>query len=131
MNKKSMDKSDFNIREEDDNIVITLSPALYPKNVVLRAAYRLLENYVVWVGGDGIESVVVKIKPQGEGKKISKDVIDLFFAELLQANMEETQAKRYADMRRILMELAMRHASKDARIVEMVENVVEGEDSQP
>ncbi len=97
----------FEVLEEDNSLVISLSPSLYPKNVVMRAAYRLLENYVVWVVGDGIKKIVVKISPQEEGQKIDKDVLDIFFVELLQAYMEEAQAERYAEIRNALVSTAI------------------------
>ena len=107
MTEDTQNKKSFDISKEGSSTIIKLSPALYPKNVVIRAAYRLLSNYVVWVGGDGIENIVVKIKPQEEKEELDENIMDLFFVELLQASMEEMQAERYAQIRNALVSTAI------------------------
>ncbi len=125
MSKAADLRDGFDIKEGENEITITLSPALYSKNVVMRAAYRLLENYIVWVGGDGVEKIVVKIKPQEDGQKIDKDVLDIFFIELLQAHMEETNAERYAEIRNALVSTAINALNVSKLINRRPEEIIE------
>ncbi len=98
--------------EVDNGIVkIKLPPTLYSKSTVIRAAYRMLNTCRVRVLGDGIEEITVELKPH-EGEN-TEDIADAFFAELLQAEMEEMNLRRFGDVRKLLLELAIKGVVPD------------------
>ncbi len=120
-----MDKKTVEVA--DGIVKIKLPSTLYSKSTVMRAAYRMLETCRVRVLGDGIEEITVELKPP-EGEN-TEELIDAFFAELLQAEMEEMNLRRFGDVRKLLLELAIKGVipdiSKQSEDYEGVENELE------
>jgi|GEM_PF-753948 len=109
--------------EESKNIIldetaktvkITLNPRLYPQTTVMRAAYRFTDDFNVVVDGDPLSKIFVAIKVRSEDEKTAtnddlEQIANTFFSELIHANVEETQARRYADTRNALIGAALRN----------------------
>jgi len=94
------------VKMENDLCVIELSPNLYSSNAVLRAAYRMQEEYAVMVDGDGIEKIIVRLKRR-DGKKICEDDIELFFTEVLQAELEERNLRKFGSLNDVVEKILM------------------------
>jgi len=102
------------IDEKCKSVRITLSPTLYPQTAVMRAAYRFTEDFDVIVDGSTLAKIFVTLNVKDEDKKTvgKKDLEQLssaFFSELIHANVEETQSRRYADTRNALIGAALRN----------------------
>ncbi len=104
-------KDTVKINEKKKCIFLSLSPRLYPQTVVMRASYRFIDDFDVIVDGDPLSTIFVTIKAKKEDKASYSDLEELasaFFRELIHANVEETQARRYADTRNALIGAALR-----------------------
>ncbi|MBU4246439.1 MAG: (Fe-S)-binding protein [Nanoarchaeota archaeon] len=124
------------IPEESKNLVldesaktvkITLNPRLYPQTVVMRAAYRFTDDFDVIVDGDPLSSIFVTLKVKAEDvesttRKDLEQLENAFFSELIHANVEETQSRRYADTRNALIGAALRNLMVQAT-PEKIENI--------
>ena len=120
-----MDEKARSIEVYGNSIIITLSPSLYSKNAVMRAAYRMLGNCSARVLGDGINSLSVELRVLDDDGRVDKeDLVDAFFAELLQAEMEEINMRKFGDVRKMLLELAIRGlaAGKNANVGQNQDN---------
>lgn len=101
------------IDEKEKCVNIILNPRLYPQSTVMRASYRFIDDFDVIVDGDPLSKIFVtlKIKPEDKNSATKKEMEQLantFFSELIHANVEETQARRYADTRNALIGAALR-----------------------
>ncbi len=108
------DTDSINIDEKNKCVLITLTPTLYPTSVVMRAAYPFIDDFNVIVDGDALSKIFVTLSVKEDGKKgaTKKDLEQLsnaFFTELIHANVEESQARRYADTRNALIGAALRN----------------------
>ncbi len=79
----------------------------------MRASYRFIDDFDVIVDGDPLSKIVVTLKikeedKKGASKKDMEKLVSTFFSELIHANVEETQARRYADTRNALIGAALR-----------------------
>lgn len=102
------------IDEREKRVQITLNPTLYPQSAVMRAAYRFTDEFNVIVDGDALSKifVIIKIKPEdksGATKEEMEQLANDFFSELIHANVEEMQTRRYADTRNALIGAALRN----------------------
>ncbi len=100
--------------ENAKTVKITLNPRLYPQTVVMRASYRFIDDFDVIVDGDPLSKIFVTIKVRSEDEKTStkgdlEQIANTFFSELIHANVEETQSRRYADTRNALIGAALRN----------------------
>lgn len=91
-------------------ICINLNPMLYPRTVVMRAAYSFTGGFDVAVEGDDSSSVVVIRDNSNDNLTQSnlEDIVYRFYSELIHASVEETQARRYADTRNALIGAALK-----------------------
>ncbi|MCK5473788.1 MAG: hypothetical protein KAI53_00135 [Candidatus Aenigmarchaeota archaeon] len=93
-------------------LTISLNPRLYPQNIVMRAAYRFIDDFDVKVCGDSLSEFKVRFKSK-DTKGISKEdfdaLSDAFFTELVHTSVEEAQARRYADIRNALVGAALKN----------------------
>ena len=104
-------KHTVKINEKKKSILLSLSPRLYPQTVVMRASYRFIDDFDVIVDGDPLSTIFVTIRAKREDDASYSDLEELasaFFRELIHANVEETQARRYADTRNALIGAALR-----------------------
>ena len=104
-------KDTVKINEKKKCILLSLSPRLYPQTVVMRASYRFIDDFDVIVDGDPLSTIFVTIKAKGEDDASYSELEELasaFFRELIHANVEETQARRYADTRNALIGAALK-----------------------
>lgn len=113
--------------ESAKTVKITLNPRLYPQTVVMRASYRFTDDFDVIVDGDPLSSIFVTLKVKAEDAESTtrKDLEQLenaFFSELIHANVEETQSRRYADTRNALIGAALRNLMIQAT-PEKIENL--------
>lgn len=105
-------KDNIKIDVKNKAVDICLNPRLYPQSVVMRATYRFIDDFNVIVDGDPLSDIFVrfKIKPgDTAGKEDMEELVNAFFAELIHANVEETQARRYADTRNALIGAALKN----------------------
>ncbi len=100
------------VKIEQNSAIIEISPNLYSTNAVLRAAYRMQEEYSIIVDGDGIEKIIVSLKRR-DNKKICDDDIELFFTELLQAELEERNLRKFGNLNNIIENLLMKNDNID------------------
>lgn len=110
------DADSITIDEKNKSARISLNPTLYPQSAVMRAAYRFTDGFDVVVDGDALSKIVVtlKAKPEDKAAATKADIEKLanaFFSELIHANVEELQARRYADTRNALIGAALRNLS--------------------
>ena len=111
---KSDDKASF-LKNVDFDLSkkvtrINLNSMLYPRTVVMRAAYSFTDSFDVAVEGDDSSSIVF-IRDNGNDKLTQADFEDIayrFYSELIHASVEETQARRYADTRNALIGAALK-----------------------
>ncbi len=99
------------INEKKKCILLALNPRLYPQTVVMRASYRFIDDFDVIVDGDTLSTITVTIRAKKEDDASYSELEELasaFFRELIHANVEETQARRYADTRNALIGAALR-----------------------
>ncbi len=104
-------KDTVKINEKKKCILLSLSPRLYPQTVVMRASYRFIDDFDVIVDGDPLSTIFVTIKAKKEDDASYSELEELasaFFRELIHANVEETQARRYADTRNALIGAALK-----------------------
>ena len=104
-------KDTITISEKEKSISLALNPRLYPQTAVMRASYRFIDDFSVIVDGDPLSTIYVTIKAKPEDSASYSELEDLahaFFKELIHANVEETQARRYADTRNALIGAALR-----------------------
>jgi len=94
------------VKKIDNMAIIELSPNLYSSNAVLRAAYRMQEEYSIVVDGDGIEKIIVQIKRR-DNKNICDDDVELFFTELLQAELEERNLRKFGSLSDVVEKILM------------------------
>lgn len=113
-------------------IRINLNTMLYPRTVIMRAAYSFTESFDVGVDGDNSSTVVLIKVRTGDVKSHDdfEDIVYRFYSELIHASVEETQARRYADTRNALIGAALRtiipvnmvNPTKDASISDKKED---------
>lgn len=99
------------IDEKGKSILLAINPRLYPQTAVMRASYRFIDDFSVIVDGDPLSTIYVTIKAKPEDSASYSELEELahaFFKELIHANVEETQARRYADTRNALIGAALR-----------------------
>lgn len=104
----------INVDEKNKCIHITLNPTLYPTSVVMRASYRFIDDFDVIVNGDALSKIFVTLTVKEEDKssatkKELEHLSNAFFSELIHSNVEESQARRYADTRNALIGAALRN----------------------
>ncbi|MEA3342816.1 MAG: hypothetical protein U9Q92_01495 [archaeon] len=108
---KVEDRKTVKIDEKKKCVLFALNPRLYPQTVVMRASYRFIDDFDVIVDGDPLSTISVTIKAKKEDGASYSELEELaaaFFRELIHANVEETQARRYADTRNALIGAALR-----------------------
>ena len=108
---KVEDRKTVKIDEKKKCVLFALNPRLYPQTVVMRASYRFIDDFDVVVDGDPLSTISVTIKAKKEDDASYSELEELaaaFFRELIHANVEETQARRYADTRNALIGAALR-----------------------
>lgn len=106
-----LSKETIQINEKGKSILLAINPRLYPQTAVMRASYRFIDDFSVIVDGDPLSTIYVTIKAKPEDTATYEELEDLahaFFKELIHANVEETQARRYADTRNALIGAALR-----------------------
>lgn len=113
--------------ESAKTVRITLNPRLYPQSTVMRAAYRFIDDFDVIVDGDPLSTIFVTLKVKAEDtesttRKDMEQLANTFFSELIHANVEETQSRRYADTRNALIGAALRNLMVQAT-PEKIENL--------
>jgi len=99
------------INEKKKSILLALNARLYPQTVVMRASYRFIDDFDVIVDGDPLSTISVIIRAKKEDDASYSELEELasaFFRELIHANVEETQARRYADTRNALIGAALK-----------------------
>lgn len=109
--KNEQKKETITINEKEKTVYLSLNPRLYPQTAVMRASYRFIDDFSVIVDGDPLSTIFVTIKAKPEDSASYSELEELahtFFKELIHANVEETQARRYADTRNALIGAALR-----------------------
>ena len=107
----TLEKDTIQINEPEKTVLLSLNPRLYPQTAVMRASYRFIDDFSVIVDGDPLSTIYVTIKAKPEDTASYSELEELahaFFKELIHANVEETQARRYADTRNALIGAALR-----------------------
>ncbi|MFH1432627.1 MAG: hypothetical protein ABIG84_05405 [archaeon] len=110
-NKDHAKKDTVTINEKEKSVLLSLNPRLYPQTAVMRASYRFIDDFDVIVDGDPLSIIFVTIKAKAEDDASLSELEELahaFFKELIHANVEETQARRYADTRNALIGASLR-----------------------
>ncbi|RLG13786.1 MAG: hypothetical protein DRN66_03540 [Candidatus Nanohalarchaeota archaeon] len=101
-----------NIDEKSKTMTVKLNPQLYSSSCVMRASYRFTDDFNVKVDGDPMSELEVRFSPKEEednpSEKDWRDLVDVFYNELIHTNVEEEQARRYADTRNALIGAAMK-----------------------
>ncbi|MCK5040391.1 MAG: hypothetical protein KAR87_05480 [Candidatus Aenigmarchaeota archaeon] len=107
-----MDSENVKIDEKNKTMIVKLNPQLYSSSCVMRASYRFTDDFNVKVDGDPMSELEVCFSPKEEGDsptgKDWQDLVDIFYNELIHTNVEEEQARRYADTRNALIGAAMK-----------------------
>lgn len=111
---KNEEQKNIVFDESAKTVKLTLNPRLYPQTVVMRASYRFTDDFDVVVDGDPLSKIFVAIKVRSEDEKTAtkedlEQIANTFFSELIHANVEETQSRRYADTRNALIGAALRN----------------------
>lgn len=100
------------IDEKNKTMTVKINPQLYASSCVMRASYRFTDDFNVKVDGDPMSELIVSFKSKEDGETPSKkdfeDLADVFYNELIHTNVEEEQARRYADTRNALIGAAMK-----------------------
>lgn len=73
MVKESKMQGNMEINKKDGFVLISVSPKIYPLDVVLSSAYIFTENNYILVDGDPEEELIVEIRPKD--KKVDLDVL--------------------------------------------------------
>ena len=100
------------IDEKNKMLIVKINPQLYASSCVMRASYRFTDDFNVKVDGDPMSELIVSFKSKDTedtpSKKDFEDLADVFYNELIHTNVEEEQARRYADTRNALIGAAMK-----------------------
>lgn len=103
----SLKNVDIDLKKK--TIRINLNTMLYPRTVVMRAAYSFTESFDIGVDGDNLSTVIlIKVRTSDVKNDDFEDIVYRFYSELIHASVEETQARRYADTRNALIGAALR-----------------------
>ncbi len=71
MEDQSME-GNFEINREEGFILVSINPKIYPLDVVLSAAYVLIDEYYVLVDGDPKEEIMVEIRSKNKKKDLEE-----------------------------------------------------------
>ena len=107
-----MGLENVNIDKDSKTMTVKLNSQLYSSSCVMRASYRFTDEFNVKVDGDPMSELEVRFSPKEEednpSEKDWQDLVDVFYNELIHTNVEEEQARRYADTRNALIGAAMK-----------------------
>lgn len=113
---------------ENKSAEILLNPRMYSQLIVMRAAYRFIDDFDVKVDGDPMKEFVVFFKSKTDEKYTLDDLKalgDAFFTELVHTSVEEAQARRYADIRNALVGAALRNVMPQMDVEKLAEKMTE------
>ena len=109
-------------------VVVSLNPRLYSQNIIMRAAYRFIDDFDVRVEGDPFSEFKVSFKAKTDEPVSREDLealCDAFFTELVHVSVEEVQARRYADIRNALVGAALRNIVPQVDVEKLAEKMRE------
>lgn len=99
----------LNFTIENGTAEIKVDPRIFPKEVVLRSAYKFIDRAWISVEKDGnSEKILVKLLPRE--KKTEKEIEKLAFSfnmNLVTSYVEDMEAERYAESRNSMIKAAM------------------------
>ena len=114
--------------EKRGTITILINPRMYSQLIIMRAAYRFIDDFDVKVDGDPMKefSIFFKLKTN-ETYNLDdlKALADAFFTELVHTSVEEAQARRYADIRNALVGAALRNITPNIDVEKLAEKIQE------
>ena len=114
--------------EKNGILTLFINPRMYAQTIVMRATYRFIDDFDVKVDGDPMKEFVVVFKSKTDEIHSMEDLIvlsDSFFTELIHTSVEESQARRYADIRNALVGAALRNMMPPVDVEKLAEKMSE------
>lgn len=94
-----------NIRHSDESAQMELSPKIYPIDVVLSAAYSMMDRAYIIIDGDPGSRITVSLKPR-EGKATAQ-LAYAFNDELINYSVYKRQSEKNASLRELMLKRAL------------------------
>lgn len=96
----------FTIDEEENCVIVSVNPKIYPLEVVYAAAYMFLENFYVIIDGNPQEEIFVQLKAKRDGEDLKKVALE-FNNELINYAVYTVQAARTSTIRNAIVQRAL------------------------
>ncbi len=91
-----------------DCIIISISPKIYPLDVIYSAAYVFLDKAYVLLNGNPEKEIVVELRPKEKSKKRELEKLGREFSnELLNYAFYKKQSERNAPIRQAILQRAL------------------------
>ncbi len=120
MEKKGKELKNFEANEEDNSIIVSLNPAIYPLDIILSASYIFTDEYYMLIDGDPKEELIVEIRPKErtKDKKKLEKVAREFNNELINYANYALSAIRNQGLRQAIIERVMKTNSEEDKELE-------------
>ncbi len=92
---------------ENDRVVVSVNPKIYPLGVVYSAAYVFIDDVYVVLDGDPSEEIIVYLKLKENSKKKLDSVGGEFYNELLNYADYASRAKDTQKIREVILQRSL------------------------
>lgn len=107
----------LNFEAKEDIVEIRIDPNIFPKEVVMRSAYKYIDRAWITVERDKDSGkVLVTVLPREKEERSEDRLEDLalkFNTDLITTFVEDKEAERYAEARNSMIKAAMLSQSND------------------
>ena len=101
------EKYNFKIDSVNNTVLIEVSPAVFPKSVILHAAYHFIEDEKVIIEG-GEEKITVTLIPEEKLKEDNLEELAYEFnIQLISSFVEGEESRKHAGIRDTMMRAAL------------------------
>lgn len=94
-------EGNLEINEEENYILISVNPKIYPLDVIYSAAYTFIDNCYILMDGDPKEEIIIEIRPKE--KQDLKEIGRKFNNELINYGTYAMQSVKNASLREAIL----------------------------
>lgn len=103
---EDLKKKNMVVDEENRCVRLKVNVKVYPKDVVMNAAYVFLDKHYVLIDGDVSKEIVVEISPKEKGEDLEKIGLE-FFNELTNYADYFMQSEKNRGIRELILQRAL------------------------